>query len=185
MHWGYYDNPLQSTAQRSGHVQHPTFRIKSVTDLAIPVTRRRGKHRKTWSNVCRMMSENVACLALLYLHPVDLSDYMKYVSIPKLQWCNRWSLGMDKWFHRTLFWECDYLSLLGLQIIHVGKMGHREHWSQQRELQRSVPSLKLPIIYYSHSRKLSKVCLRESFPLFPPPESSPRDHSWAGSFSMD
>ena len=27
-------------------------------------------------------------------------------SIHILQWCNRWSLGMDKKFHPTLYWAC-------------------------------------------------------------------------------
>ena len=46
-----------------------------------------------------------------------------YISIPKLQWWSLWSLGMDKWFHPTHFWECDYLSMLGLKLIHVRKKG--------------------------------------------------------------
>ena len=44
-----------------------------------------------------------------------------YSSIPKLQRCNRWSLGMDKQFHPTLYNGCNYLSILGLQLIHVSK----------------------------------------------------------------
>ena len=32
-----------------------------------------------------------------------------YLSILKLQRCNRWSLGMDKWFHPTQYWACDNL----------------------------------------------------------------------------
>ena len=47
-----------------------------------------------------------------------------YLPIPKLQRCNRWSLGMDKWFNPTLFWACDYLSMLGLKLNHVSKSGH-------------------------------------------------------------
>ena len=44
-----------------------------------------------------------------------------YLSIPKLQRCNRrWGLGMDKWFHHTLYRECDHLSMLGLKLNHVG-----------------------------------------------------------------
>ena len=35
-----------------------------------------------------------------------------YLSIPKLQRCNRWSLGMNKYFHPTLHNECNYLSIL-------------------------------------------------------------------------
>ena len=41
--------------------------------------------------------------------------------IPKLQRLCRWSLGMDKYFHPTHYWTCDYLSMLGLKLIHVSK----------------------------------------------------------------
>ena len=34
-----------------------------------------------------------------------------YLSIHKLQRCNRWSLGMDKQFHPTLYYVCNYLSM--------------------------------------------------------------------------
>ena len=51
-----------------------------------------------------------------------------YLSIPKLQHCNRWGLGMDKLFHRTLYDGCNYLSMLGLKLIHVSKRGP---WSFQ------------------------------------------------------
>ena len=37
-----------------------------------------------------------------------------YLSIPKLQQCNCWSLEMDKLFHPTLYWTSDYLSMLEL-----------------------------------------------------------------------
>ena len=46
-----------------------------------------------------------------------------YLSIPKLQQCNRWSLGMDKLFHPTLHCACDYLSMMGLKLFHVNKRG--------------------------------------------------------------
>ena len=36
-----------------------------------------------------------------------------YLSTHELQKCSRWSLGMDKWSHPTLYWVCDYLSMLG------------------------------------------------------------------------
>ena len=48
-----------------------------------------------------------------------------YLSIPKLQRCNRWSLGMDKKFHLTLYQACNYLSMLGLKLNHVSKRGHQ------------------------------------------------------------
>ena len=44
-----------------------------------------------------------------------------YVSIPKLQWYHRWSLGMDDLFHRTSYWGCNYLSMLKLTLNHVSK----------------------------------------------------------------
>ena len=34
-----------------------------------------------------------------------------YLSIPRLQWYSRWSLGIDKLFHSTLHWACGYLSM--------------------------------------------------------------------------
>ena len=48
-----------------------------------------------------------------------------YLSIPKPQRFNRWSLGMDMWFHPTLYIGCDYLSLRGLRSNHVSKRGPR------------------------------------------------------------
>ena len=44
-----------------------------------------------------------------------------YLSIPKFQRLHRWSLGMDNKFHPTLYWPCDYLSMLGWKLIHVSK----------------------------------------------------------------
>ena len=44
-----------------------------------------------------------------------------YLSIPKLQRCNRWNLGMNKKFHLTHYWKCDYLSMVGLKLNHAGK----------------------------------------------------------------
>ena len=49
-----------------------------------------------------------------------------YLSIPKLQRCNRWSLGMDKLFHPILYNGYNYLSMLGLKLNHVSKRGHRK-----------------------------------------------------------
>ena len=50
-----------------------------------------------------------------------------YLSIPKLQWCSRWSLGMDKLFHPTHYWACNYLSMLGLNLIHVSKRSYSSY----------------------------------------------------------
>ena len=48
-----------------------------------------------------------------------------YLSLPKHQRCNRWSLEMDKWFHPTLYNGCNHLSLPGLKWIHVNE---RDPW---------------------------------------------------------
>ena len=48
-----------------------------------------------------------------------------YLSINKRQRRNRWSLGMDKWFHPTLYRTCDNLSMLIFKLIHVSKSGPR------------------------------------------------------------
>ena len=66
-----------------------------------------------------------------------------YLSIPKLQRCNRWSLGMDKLFHPTLYQACNYLSMLGLKLNHVSKRGHwscATSWSFAR-----LPYMSLPM----------------------------------------
>ena len=46
-------------------------------------------------------------------------------SILKLQRLYRWSLGMHKLFHPTLYNWCNYLSMLGLKLTHVNKRGPR------------------------------------------------------------
>ena len=51
------------------------------------------------------------------------SDFVKLLIHPKLQWCNLWSLEMDKLFHHILYNGCNYLSILGLKSIYVKKKG--------------------------------------------------------------
>ena len=36
---------------------------------------------------------------------------------------------MDKYFHSTFYWVCDYLSILGLKLNHASKM---EPWKPAR-----------------------------------------------------
>ena len=47
-----------------------------------------------------------------------------YLSSPKLQRLHRWSLGIDKLFQPPILWACDYLSMLGLKLNRVCKMGY-------------------------------------------------------------
>ena len=53
----------------------------------------------------------------------------KYLSISKLQRLHRWSLGMDKQFHPTIYNGCNYLSMPGLKFNHVSKRGPWWHVS--------------------------------------------------------
>ena len=46
-----------------------------------------------------------------------------YLSFPKLQRLHRWSLGMYKLFHPTLYDGYNHLSMLRLKLIHVSKRG--------------------------------------------------------------
>ena len=55
-----------------------------------------------------------------------------YLSIPKLHWCNCWSLELDQQFHATLSHACDYLSMLRLWLNHISKRGP---WSQEHHWQ--------------------------------------------------
>ena len=53
-------------------------------------------------------------------HPLQGVGW-NYLSIPKLERYNHWSLGMDMYLHPTLYWACDYLSMLELKLNHVSK----------------------------------------------------------------
>ena len=52
-----------------------------------------------------------------------------YLSIPKLQRCNRWSLGMDKQFHPTVYNGCNYLSLGPWKCLHKSWQ-HSQVWQR-------------------------------------------------------
>ena len=47
-----------------------------------------------------------------------------YLFIHQLQWCNHWSLEMDKYFHPTFYNGCNYLFMLGLMLYQVSMMGY-------------------------------------------------------------
>ena len=59
-----------------------------------------------------------------------------YLSNPKLRRHSRWSLGMERYFNPTLYWVCDYLSILGFKLIHVSKSGPSPHPHNRVELNR-------------------------------------------------
>ena len=42
-----------------------------------------------------------------------------YLSIPKLQRCGCWSLGMSEWYNLKRYWSCGYLSMLALKLIRL------------------------------------------------------------------
>ena len=64
-----------------------------------------------------------------------------YLPIPKLQLCNCWILGMDTFFHLTIYWTGVNLFMLGLKLNHVSKRGHwhqfywwQTHWCLKSQL---------------------------------------------------
>ena len=58
-----------------------------------------------------------------------------YLSIPKLQPCNHWSLGMDQTlFHPTSYNGRNYLSMLWLKLVHASKRGSWKHTSVRFEI---------------------------------------------------
>ena len=50
--------------------------------------------------------------------------WWNYLSIHNLQHLHHWSLGMDKLLHPIHYYGCNYLSMLGLKLNHVSKMGY-------------------------------------------------------------
>ena len=81
---------------------------------------------------------------------------------PKIQRCNRWSLGMDQQFHPTLYQVCDYISVLGLKSIHVSIRGPRDlaetercNFVQKYTLVKNVP---IPILWV-WVNKVCPICL--------------------------
>ena len=46
--------------------------------------------------------------------------------IPKLQWCSHWSLGIGMYFHPTIYWACDHLSVRGLEF--ALEIPLKRHW---------------------------------------------------------
>ena len=64
---------------------------------------------RNYSTVYATMQLFVAFMLKLFSHSV----------------CNHCSLGMNTWFHPTLYWVCDYSSTRGFKLIHASKMGLR------------------------------------------------------------
>ena len=44
-----------------------------------------------------------------------------YLSFPKLQLCGCSNLAMNKQFHSTLYWACDYLLMPEFKLIHISE----------------------------------------------------------------
>ena len=64
-------------------------------------------------------------------YPGWISNEITY-PFPNFQRCIPWSLGMDKSFHPTHHWACDYLSTLGLKLIHVpSSLSYKTHFHRQ------------------------------------------------------
>ena len=59
-----------------------------------------------------------------WLHPLQSVGW-NCSSFFKLQRLYSWSLGMDKYFHSTLYWACGYLPMLGWNLHDASKRGTR------------------------------------------------------------
>ena len=112
----------------------------SIDNVSAQVMRIPGKQAINWTNNSHLTGAYVPHLGPLTLtwfnfnpsrdkklHPPWNVEW-NYSSIPKHQRCNRWSLGMDKLFHPTLYNKHNYLSLLGLKLKHITKRGPRRRW---------------------------------------------------------
>ena len=75
-----------------------------------------------------------------------------YLSIPKLQLLQRWNWGIEKLFHPTFYWACDYLSVLTLKLIHVSKRGYR--WLYHCSLTLSYVTVNPLYIFCWHGMKV-------------------------------
>ena len=73
--------------------------------------------------------------------------------IPKLQRCNRWSLGMDKSFPAILYWAYDYLSVLVLKLTHVSKRGPRMSVKDVDKIERYLSATKHKHVQYIQPHK--------------------------------
>ena len=67
--------------------------------------------------------------------------WWNYLYIPKLQRLHRCSLGMDKKFHLTLYNGCNYLSMLGLKLIHVSISGPGGYLTGLQYLCKYIPRM--------------------------------------------
>ena len=72
-----------------------------------------------------------------------------YLSIPNFNLCTRWSLGMDKLFHRTLYNGCDYISMLGLKLIHFCKRGPSSTFLNTKITRMQVAGVQWPVTVQS------------------------------------
>ena len=74
-----------------------------------------------WLALLALGSSNSYGLSLIWTW---ISNYIHYrvwnvinYLTPKLRWYNNCNLGMDKYVHPTLYWACDYLSMLVVEAV--------------------------------------------------------------------
>ena len=124
-----------SRAASHGNFVKMTFLFSVLSDKS--VKDRIGRSTKV--SVLNLVTEHICCLPqwpilltwIIFNPSMDIWSHVQssvgwnYLSIPKLQRWNRWSLGMDKLFHSTRYHGYNYLSMLGFKLIHVSKRGPR------------------------------------------------------------
>ena len=85
-----------------------------------------------------MLIDSAYCEIYMYLAWIDYYIYYKVCYEITYPFPN---LRVDK-FHPPLYWVCDYLSMLRLKLILVGKRGHRNKISYPFEIHRILKSRK-------------------------------------------
>ena len=129
---------------------HPIYRRINVS-ITIRGSRPQSPLLSTWFNFNLSMEKEP---------PVWESVRWNYLSIPKLQRCNRWSLEMAMKFHPIFHNGFNYLSMLGTKLNHVSKMGPRKWylWAHNRNF------TKITLLYYESTDPIwSQVCALDVF----------------------
>ena len=78
----------------------------------VTIDRRWRQQCITRRNNCNSRTRKAISNLLGFIHGHIQSRSYKKITYPFPN-CSRLSLGMDKWFHTTLYWTCDYISMPG------------------------------------------------------------------------
>ena len=91
--------------------------------------------------------------------------------ILKLQWLRRWSLRIENQFHFTRHNGCNYVYMLGLELIYGNKRGHTypiKAWIHRSGGTSSAMAFQIEgnsiVCFKSTGRSISKLFITDEFP---------------------